>query len=265
MNLNTITNSVKTVGKYLKTYSPNILMALGTAGTVTTVIFAVRATPKALRVIQEETADTVTESRSDWVIQTALDSGFKKTDILKMVWRYYLPAAGMGVMSLACFWGAQHINASRQVALAGAYSIAETALSEYQNKIVDILGEEAGQQVRDAISQDHADSVTEEVITDDGGKHLCMDSFSGRYFKSDKETIIHHANQFNKRLLDDCELTMNDWYEELGLEALYPIGDFVGWSRNTELLDISFGAAIAANGEPCIYVEYRAPIVSYNF
>ena len=264
MDLSTIAKPIKTAGDALKRHSPNILVGLGTIGTITTVIFAVRATPKALRIIQEET-ENYTDPRPDWIVQTALDTNLTKVDILKRTWRCYLPTVGMGVASIACFWGARYIDSTRQVALAGAYSLAETALKEYQDKVVDILGEEADKTVREAVAKEHVEpeQATEVVVTDGNGKCLCMDSFSGRYFKSDKESIIHLANQFNQRLISDSELTMNDWYEDLGLEPLYPIGDFLGWSRETQLLDISFSAVMAANGEPCIYVEYRRPIMQY--
>lgn len=264
-----LTSITKKLFKNAKDNSPAILVGLGTAGTITAVIFAATATPKALTLI-EENVDTE-DAEPNKIVSTALEKE-KPVDILKLCWKCYIPTAGMTAISIACFWGAQHINSGRIAALAGAYTIAENSLKEYQDQVVETLGEEASEMVETAVAEKRAaktddakhTDISEELVVAGNGKYLCVDSFSGRYFRSDQEEIDSLVNLFNQRLLWDGALNLNDWYEDLGLDTLDPLGEMLGWSAD-DLLYVSYESVIAPNGEPCIYVKYRYPAVLKHY
>ena len=113
-----------TVVNAISEKSPEILIGFGLAGMLTSTVLAVKATPKALDILEQE------------------DRELSKIDKVKLTWKCYAPAAVGYCASAACIIGAQSVNAKRNAVLAGAYKLSETALLEYRDKVVDILGEE---------------------------------------------------------------------------------------------------------------------------
>src|SRR5690554_2632065 len=101
-NLSKIAKSIRTA---MKKHSPEILTGIGIAGMVTTTVMAVRATPKAMVLIEERYRDEPDE-RPRW-----------KTYI-KGAWTCYIPAAVTGGLSIACLVGASSVNVRRNAALA---------------------------------------------------------------------------------------------------------------------------------------------------
>ncbi len=54
MNKQVITNTLKSLQKTMRKHSPAILTGIGIAGMVATTVMAVRATPKALRMVDDK-------------------------------------------------------------------------------------------------------------------------------------------------------------------------------------------------------------------
>ncbi len=61
-------------------------------------------------------------------------------DIIKTAWPCYIPAA-VGAISVFCLIGASSTNLRRNAALATAYTLSESTLKEYQEKVVETIGE----------------------------------------------------------------------------------------------------------------------------
>lgn len=237
----------KDVEMTLTKHSPEILTGIGIAGMVATTILAVKATPKALKLIEEK-------KHEDHVDK------LKPVDTVKTAWKPYIPAAVTGVASVACLIGASSVHLKRNAALAAAYKISETALTEYREKVVETIGEKKEQVIQEKIEKDHLDRnpvTNSEVIVTGRGKTLCFDYTSGRYFESDIDHIKKAENELNKRMLHDLfgYVSLNEFYDELGL-ARTSIGDDLGW--NTEnLIDIRIDSQIADDGRPCIVVAHN--------
>ena len=124
-NISKIISSVRTSASK---HSPEILTGIGIAGLVVTTVMAVRATPKALILIE----DRKKELREDTLTPV---------ETVKAVWICYVPAALTGTVSIACLIGANSVNLRRNAALATAYTLSESALKEYQEKVVETIGE----------------------------------------------------------------------------------------------------------------------------
>lgn len=235
-------------------HSPEILTGLGIAGMVTTTVFAVRATPKALRLIEEKKAEDGTDE-------------VKPIDVVKTCWKCYIPAAVIGVTSIGCLIGASSVSARRTAALAAAYQLSETALTEYKDKVVQVIGEKKEAVVRDEIAKDRAEKaiVTDkrDVIFTGKGETLCLDYYSGKLFKSDIEAIKKAVNELNRRMNIDMYVSLNELYDELGLDHT-GAGDDLGWSIDNGLIDVEFSAQLV-NDQPCIVLNYTiAPRYGYS-
>ncbi|MCM1363440.1 MAG: DUF6353 family protein [Ruminococcus sp.] len=225
-------------------HSPEILTGIGIAGMVTTVIFAVKATPKAMKILEENTPK---------------DEKLSAIEVVKLTWKYYIPTVISGVASIACIIGANAKNARKNMALATAYTLSESALKEYQEKVVETIGEKKEQSIRDEIAKDKimANPVKDrEVIITQKGDTLCYDILSGRYFKSDIDKIKKAENQLNRRMISEMYISLNDLYYELGIPPIC-VGEYIGWNINSGYLDLYFTSQLTPEHEPCLVINYN--------
>ena len=239
---------IKTIRSGLERHSPAILTALGITGMIGTTVLAVKATPKALDLIENKKEELDKDKLT--VVET-----------VKATWKCYAPAAVTCVTSAACLIGASSVHTKRNAALATAYKLSESALIEYRDKVVETIGEKKEQSVRDAIAKDHVEKnpvTNNEVIITDRGYTLCYDELSGRYFYSDIEKIKKAANELNRQMLNDMYVSLNELYYELGLEGT-KLGEQMGWNIDRGLIDLKFSATVSADDRPCIVLDYRIP------
>lgn len=197
---------------FIKRNAPTILTYVGSAGVIGTAALAVKATPKALKLIEqakEEKGEELTK--------------FETVNVAAPV---YIPAAITGVATITCIFGANALNKRKQAALVSAYVLLDNSYKEYKKKVEELYGEEADLHVTREIAKDHYE---EDDIQVDDGKLLFYDDFSSRYFESTMADVIQAEYEINKRLNEDNEANVNDFYEMLGLPAK-AYDDEVGWS-----------------------------------
>ena len=250
LNLSKVAKNMQhTLGKY----SPQILTGIGVAGMITTVVLAVKATPKALELIEDKKEE--------------LDAGeLTVVDTVKVAWKPYIPAAVTGVLSTICIIGGNAVGTRRTAALAAAYKISETALHEYKDAIVETVGEEKAKEVKEKVTQNKLDKnpvVEKQIIVTNKGSFLCYDSLSGRYFQSDIETIRKAQNDINDYLFSEDYASLNMFYDFLGLEHTR-LGAELGWKIDSGTLQIEFDSTLASDksqgiapGTPCLVLDYN--------
>lgn len=246
MNKPNVRKFLKNTQAVLSARSPEILTGLGIAGMVTMTVLAVKATPKALKKIEETKEAKGTDELT-----------VKET--VKATWKCYIPAATTGVVSAACLIGASSVHVKRNAALATAYKLSETALTEYRDKVIETIGEKKEQVVREKLAQDHIEGnpvSKNEVLITEKGNTLCYDAFSGRYFKSDIDHIKKAVNEINRRMLVDMYVSLNELYSEIGLGHI-SLGDQLGWNVDTKLIEPYFGSHVAEDGTPCLVIEFN--------
>lgn len=235
--------------------SPAILTAIGVTGTVTTAVLAGKASYKAALVIDEM-------ERQEG---TPLDNKERLVKNTQVVWPFYIPAVGMGATTIVCIVGASRIGMRRAAAMAAAYSISERAFEEYRDKVVEKMGENKEQAVRDEVAQDHISRSpvsSHQVIVTNGGNVLCYDMYTGRYFNSDMETIKKAQNDLNYVLLRESYASLNDFYDKVGLDWVSS-GDELGWTVG-DPLELRFSATISEDQRPCIAIDFSVtPVRNY--
>lgn len=249
-----LANLMSNTRQFVNKRSPEILTGIGIAGMITTTVLAVRATPKALELLEEK-------KNEDWVDELS------PLEVVKTAWKPYVPAAVTGIASVACLIGASSVNAKRNAALATAYKLSETALTEYREKVIETIGEKKEKTVRDKVAEERVKKnpvSKSEVIVTNNGTTLCFDPISARYFKSSIDKIKRAENELNKQMLHDISgyVSLNEFYDELGLDHT-SVGDDLGWNVD-RLIDISFSSQLNDNGEPSVVLDYSvAP--KYDF
>lgn len=251
MNKEGLKRTIKSVERVLTKYSPGILTGIGIAGMIGATFMAVKATPKALYLIEAKKEESEVEELTP-------------VETIKTCWKCYIPATLTTVLSAACLIGASTVSAKRNAALATAYSISEAALREYQEKVVEVIGEKKEKAVRDAVAKDQIekDPVTksEVVIIDSNSNTLCYEPLSGRYFKSTIDKIKKAEIKLDRQMIQEMYVSLNDFYWEIGLDGT-DLGDQMGWNLSKGYMDLSFSSQLADDGTPCAVIVYGIPPV----
>ena len=217
--------------------APHILMAVATGTSITAVIFAIKAAPAA----KQAKMDAEFAKNDDREADDEGAVGIFKKDMVKLTpleWlkacgKYYIPAAGMELFSLLCFWSAHGIDLRRQALLAGLYSTAEQALIEYQKKVVEMIGEKPEREIRTAIAQDHVDrNPPPAMIFSPDTDFWCR--YKGYQFRSTYYKLKDIQNTANYELINHLYLSESELLWMFDPERRYIVPDkdsgMVGWS-----------------------------------
>ena len=243
--------TIKSAERVLTKYSPGILTGIGIAGMIGATFMAVKATPKALYLIETKKEGSEVEELTP-------------VETIKTCWKCYIPATLTTVLSAVCLIGASTVSAKRNAALATAYSISEAALREYQEKVVEVIGEKKEKAVRDAVAKDQIDrdpvTKSEVVIIDSNSNTLCYEPLSGRYFKSTIDKIKKAEIKLDRQMIQEMYVSLNDFYWEIGLDGT-DLGDKMGWNLSKGYMDLSFSSQLADDGTPCAVIVYGIPPV----
>lgn len=250
MNLHAISSRTR---KTLLDNSPALLTGLGVTGTLTVAYLTGKASFKAARIIERENS----------IHGVFEDPREKFKNDVKLVWRLYIPAVAGAITTCGCIIMANRIGMRRAAAVAAAYSISEKAIAEYKEKVVEKLGENKERELRDEIAQEQVTrnpASDREVIVAGSGEVLCYEAFTGRYFKSDMETLKKAQNDVNYLVLNDSYASLTDFYNRIDLPPT-SYSDDIGWNTD-ELLELEFSTVLSEDGRPCISMGFKVSPVS---
>lgn len=252
---NKLSNALKTTKGFLHKHSPEILTGIGVTGMITSTVLAVKATPKALELIED--AKGHGEIRAD---------SLPMKTIIKVAWKPYIPAIVTGAASVACIIGASAVNTKRNAALTTAYAISERALVKYRDKVIETIGEKKEKEIKEKVAQDEINEkplTTSQVLITSKGNTLCMDSISGRYFRSDLDIIRKAVNEINRTMTYDFYVSLDEFYNKINLDPIKS-SDRLGWNMDNGLLELEFSTCLTDNDEPCVVIDYSI-LPKYGF
>ena len=212
---------MKTLQRFLKKHSPLILSLLGSAGVIGSAVLAVKATPKALELIDEA------ESKKGEELTTL--------ETVQAGWKPYVPTAITCVASISCIMGAHYLNRKTQASLMSAYALLNNMHQEYVNKTQELYGTEATKNIRSGIARDNY----EQIIDLDKDEQTFYDFQTMNYFESTVNKVLAAENFLNEQLASVGYVTVNDFYRELGVKTLY-YGDSIGWECDGNYKELIF-------------------------
>ena len=205
--------------KFVKKNASTILTVVGSAGVVATAVLSVKATPKAMRLLE----NAKEEKKEDLTVM----------EKVKIAGPAYIPAVLTGVGTVACIFGANILNQRQQAAMSSAYALLDNSYRNYRNKVKELYGEDADGKVKEELAKD---KYKEQDIEVSDGKQLYYDEYSERYFEATSEQMLRAENVINRRMMETSGAYLNEWYELVGLERT-DYGDYMGWS-SCELYDM---------------------------
>lgn len=106
---------------FVKRNASTILTGLGSIGVVATSIMAVKATPKALRLIEEA--------------ETKKGEKLTKWEKVKVSSPSYISTIGLGIATVTCIIGAEILNQKAQASLISAYALLDQSYKDYRRKL----------------------------------------------------------------------------------------------------------------------------------
>lgn len=258
-----ISDIAKGVQVFTKKHTPKILLGLGVGLGMYAAYQAVKATPEALDILDEELGKT--EPGAVTIPIYKISEKFSVKDRVRLTWKCYIPAAIAGVGAVSCIIGAGVVDDRRIQTLTAAAAMSESALRDYVSAAVKTVGEKKEHDIRDTMAKDQLGkgaSPADRAICTGNGETLCYDPLCDRYFKSSMEAIRRAENDINKRIVNgEDALSLNDLYYAMGLDDI-KLGDTIGWQVDRGLIDLSFSSVLAPDatpwgGTPCLVVNHK--------
>lgn len=238
----------------LNSSSPELLIGLALAGFAGSTIMAVKATPKAMKLIEEEKQIRIENKEPEMT----------KFDVMKVAWKPYVPSVTFFTISAACVMGSNNIITKRNTAIVAAYKVTEKAFHEYKDAVVEQIGEVREKEIVDRVSEKRlsSDQPTNTVIFGSGDS-LFYDTLSGRYFKSNMMEVEKAIVDVNFRIINHMYASVNDLYDYLDLEFT-SAGNEMGWDVSNKL-EVYFSARVTPDGQACIVINYaNHPSMEFN-
>lgn len=232
-------------------HSMDILYGCCIAGMVGGTVLAVQATPKAL--VAKQAAEQ--------------EKGSKLTvcETIKTCYKYYIPTAGViaasttGLVAIA-------VKKNEEISkLALASIAAEKAITEYKDKVVEVIGEKKAKEIDTKVAEEKvaAKPIPAAIITD-GSQTVIFDEWSGRYVNATIDQVRNgFANAFINMMRygpdEDYYITVNDVYSAIGIPSI-PAGDHMGWNAADDIAAEFFMPEFHS-----VLKDERIPVVSFTF
>lgn len=240
---------------FIKRNAATILTCIGSAGVILTTVTAVKATPKALKKLDE----------------AEKEKGEKLTNIekIKMAGPSYIPTVLIGVGTISCIVGAKVISKRHQTALVSAYALVDSSFKEYKHKLKELYGEETHNNVINAIA---VEKVDPDLVV--RGSYMCSEcdlskeeacgepvlfyeEYGNRYFETTIEQVISAEYHLNRNYALREYTVLNELYEFLGLETT-DYGSVLGWAPTDEgkyWVEFNHRKVVLDDGLECYILE----------
>lgn len=247
----------KTALEMAKNHSAGATLVVSGAGYLCAIYTGCKATVNAVRKIDNEA-----EKRGEQL---------SKKEIVECSWRYYATTAALATCStIGLVFAGKNYN-SQIKNLATLYAFSEAAMRDQTEAIKEYAGKKKkiSDEIHDisskkAVDRGYSDAIN--VVNTGKGNDLCLDKFSGRYFRIDVQNLRKAINNANYLLNKRGYLSYNDLFYEIGDEFQDSgYGEIVGWNSETGLIEPRFTSALTKDDEPCLVLDfYNRPYMGYD-
>ena len=251
-----LTNTFSRIGFKLKQRSPEILVAAGVAGIVSSMVLACKASTKVhdiledtkeqlsqvKQVLEDEKFSKETYSEEDAKKDTTIIYAQTGIKFIKL----YGPAIILGSLSIASILTSHNILRKRNIALAAAYTVVDKSFKDYRSRVIERFGEELDHELKynikakeieevtvDAKGKEKTKKTTISVVNNDGYSDYARffdDGCTGWTKDAELNLVFLRQQQdhANEMLKSRGHLFLNDVYYMLGIPKT-KAGQVVGW------------------------------------
>lgn len=243
----------------LRRASPKILTAFGIAGVIGTTVTAVKATPKALRLVKAKKNELSTEKLTP-------------VELVQTTWRCYIPAALIGIGTITCIVGIGVMDRRNQAALTSAYAMLNESYKQYRQAAKNVYGEEADRRIhaemaKDAMvaSSDWGYQVYNMGMDPESEQLLFYDLATKKYFTTTMAAVLNAQYHVNRNLAIRGDCSLNEYLSFLGVDGVNN-GDEMGWDITYMIeemasywLDFDNQKTVMDDGLECITIDTMVP------
>ena len=202
----------KQTTNYVNKNGATILSFVAVAGVVATTVSAIKATKKYEQLLHEKRADTCGE----------LDP----MDKVRIAIPTYAPTVLLGVTTIGCIFGSNHMNKQKQAALTSAYVALDASFKQYKEAAKKVYGEDADEKIMEEYIR--GDECMEKISLY-GEDRLFYEPISRTYFESTLAEVKQAEYLLNRELALTDYVRINDFLRYLGQDET-DMGDVLGWS-----------------------------------
>lgn len=241
--------SVNSFAQWYRANEPKICLGLGITTMVGAGVLTGAQTVKATRVI-----DRIKQERQ-------IDK-MAPIDVFKEVWKYYIPpflllVAGGGLLIRGYLSSAAALESSLI-----SYRYLKDGYELYKENVKEVVGEKKESEIRAKVADKRIEESSIPKDLEDGTFFMennliwCLDSYSGRYFKSNIDKLRAIEATLNQTLLLNDWVPLNELYYQLGLDSI-KAGECTGWHIRDGAGSIKFYFdSRLVNGNPVLVLSY---------
>lgn len=240
---------------YARENTPLIMTGTAISGVVTTTVLAAKAGREAEKVYEEAENKEIPKDRAAAALQYA-----------KITWKVWVPTVISGALTIGSVVMIHYTHQKRYAALMGLYALGNQAFQEYRESIDEVLDDKTKEEVKQrvvskAVHRNEED--LDEALGDVREMTLCYDTFSGRFFQSDIESIRRAENEFNKGLISHNYGSLNELYSLMGIGGV-GAGEDIGWNSDN-LLSIGYNSILTERGVPAMSIDFHDCLPTHNY
>lgn len=279
----------------IRKHSPEILLAVGVVGVVTSTVLACKATTKIGGILDDakEMVDTIHEQQENPTVSEKYTEEDASKDLIitytqtgvKLL-KLYAPALVIGAASITSILASHNIIEKRYAGMSAAYAALDKTYKEYRKRAKELVGEDAEKMLRYNVKAEEV----EETVVDEKGKEktkkkmvnvVNLDGYSkyAKFFDSGSKAwekdpeynlcFLRAQQEYANDLLKvKGRLFLNEVYEMLGIEPT-KAGQIVGWvySEDNPVGDnyVDFGIYEATKEKNRDFVNGIEPVILLDF
>lgn len=195
----------KRLGRFLFRHAPAILTGIGIASNISSVIFAVKVTPRAARMLEEKKKELGVEK-------------LPLKEIVKTCGRLYIPTALSMLSTTGCFVGINTAHGKQKAVIAGLYSGAMETIQSYQKKIAEELGPEKEKEIREEVNKEAKPMTPQQTVMLVGNGRYLYRFYGARAYLTERD-VLRAESRLNKKMYGGPEMyvRVEEIAEELGM------------------------------------------------
>ena len=237
---------------FLRKNSPIILTAVASGGVILTTFLAIKATPKAVKLLKEAENDKGDE--------------LTPFEIIKYGWTPYIGCIISCMSTIICIVSIQYLNTKKQASIISAYTLLENSFNEYRDNIKNLYSEEADTLAKQEIIRAKYDPEMEP----EGEEVLFFYYLGMRFFKSTMQNVMQAECRLKDSLISKGYACLNEYYDYLGIPPV-DYGYQLGWADiescdpyNVHELDFNYDKIVVGGSVDCWVITFNMP-VSFDY
>lgn len=205
--------------RFLSKNSNVLLTVVGALGVVTTVWVTINGTIKAVKLCEEKQV-------------------VGKKEVIKTVWKCYIPTIGMVILTTSAILCNGKINAKRLAVMTSAYSGSIETIKKIEEKMSEQIGPKKTQKAIDdangEIAGEHLPKEKKDIVATGNGNQLFWLKSTGQWFYSDWNGIELAKVKIQKEISEALSSFDTDYYpvsraqDILGLPNT-EMGEYMAW------------------------------------